>query len=170
MTRRMQQAERELIRGMRDSARSCAFCGTTNNLAVDHMVPRSWMLHKERADKDNLQILCHSCNGLKHWHEAQIVLGVMRSAMTVPQAYTAMRCYRPKPALVRQWARKVKNDGVGEKVTLRQWEVHLRIPGIRWWLTVFCLLRAHREAPARWGNPAGALSGKEEPPCSPGSG
>lgn len=45
----------------RDGAR-CYYCGATESLCVDHIVPRA---RGGTNDLDNLQLLCRSCNSRK---------------------------------------------------------------------------------------------------------
>lgn len=41
----------------------CVFCGSTENLHIDHIIPVS---RGGREDEDNMQVLCRTCNLKKH--------------------------------------------------------------------------------------------------------
>ena len=44
--------------------RKCRSCGSTSDIEVDHILPRS-LYPKLKLNKDNVQILCSSCNKVK---------------------------------------------------------------------------------------------------------
>ena len=51
------------------TGKSCASCGTKNNLTVDHIVPRSFLhpfgFMDVYNDRENLQAMCEPCNKAK---------------------------------------------------------------------------------------------------------
>ena len=50
--------------------RKCCLCGSTENLHVDHIKPRSRFPALE-LDPDNLQVLCQRCNLAKSNHDTE---------------------------------------------------------------------------------------------------
>lgn len=53
---------RDLRAGIEDGRHVCAYCGSTDELQVDHIVP---LKHGGTNDRSNLQVLCRSCNNAK---------------------------------------------------------------------------------------------------------
>lgn len=43
--------------------RKCCYCGSTNNLEIDHIIPIS---KGGREDENNMQVLCRKCNATKY--------------------------------------------------------------------------------------------------------
>lgn len=49
------------------ASKKCAYCGTTNNLTVDHILPKSFLiaLGIDPNRRENTQVLCRKCNTTK---------------------------------------------------------------------------------------------------------
>lgn len=61
---RLSQSKRRTVYA-RDG-HACVACGSTDDLTLDHVVPRS---HGGADRNDNLQTMCRSCNAMKADHE-----------------------------------------------------------------------------------------------------
>ena len=68
--------------------RECRYCGSDENLQIDHVISRK---NGGTHDLDNLQVLCRNCNLSKSSKEEGVFLGSMATPTVFPACISPMK-------------------------------------------------------------------------------